>query len=239
VTDALSLDLETVASQVAGRAAVDPWLERRMLGWGASEIPALLLAYDRRPDEVATARRYHLDAAAVGRWGVPRIVAQKAGLAARGRQTRTMSIGQELERELVETWAKTCGYDRVTHADAAPRESMPWTDRECWALTATPDAWCRGPSGELIAVEAKCTTDYPQQLAWYWRAQLLAQLAVMSAAAGALVCGPGWIFSSKITASQRAAPISWLVERDEAEIARIRDVARFGWAVVQSLKERQ
>lgn len=231
MTDALSLDLETVAAQTA-TVERDPWLVRRMAGWGASEIPALLLAYDRTDAEARTARRYHLDAAAVGRWGVPRIVAQKAGLAARDRTSRTMSIGAARERELIAAWAASSGYDGVTHADSAPREWYPLIDRACPSLTATPDAWCRGPSGELIAVEGKCTTDCPSTLAWYWRVQVSAQLAAMSAAAGIVVCGPGWIFGSY------AAPLSWLIERDEREVARVRDVARFAWGVVTALRER-
>lgn len=234
MTDALSLDLETVASQTAEVQRVrDPWLERRGYGWGASEIASLLLAYDYRREEWADARVYHRDDAAMSRWGVPLCVARKAGLT-RGKATSfAMRRGQERERELIETWARESGYDDVTLASTAPREWYPLVDRHCPALTATPDAWCRGPSGEHVVVEAKCTTDHPMRLPWYWRVQVSAQIACMSAACGVLVCGPGWIFDSG------AQPVSWLIERNESEIARVRDVARFAWAVVQSVKERQ
>lgn len=232
--DDLSLDLDTVAAQAASVSrARDPWLERRNGGWGASEIASLLLAYDRSESEWRDARQYHRDDAAISRWGVPLIVARKAGLSAKKKASRVMQRGNDLERTLIETWARESGYDGVQHADDAPREWYPLVDRTCPVLTATPDAWCRGPSGELLVVEAKCTTDYPRGLAWYWRVQVSAQIAVEAASAGVLVCGPGWIFDS------HAAPIGWFVERDEREIARVRDVAVFAWAVVQALKERQ
>lgn len=233
MTDDLSLDLETVAAQTRDVALADPWLARRAHGWGASEIPALLLAYDRRADEAADARRYHLDAAGVGRWGVPRVVAQKAGLAARDRRSRAMSVGVEREAELLARWEAESGYDEVRAASSVPREWLPLVDRHCPQLTATPDAWCRGPSGEHLVVEAKCVTDSPSTLRWYWRVQVQAQIAVMDAAGGVLVCGPGWIFGAQ------SSPVWWAVERDEAEIARVRDVARFAWSVVEALRERR
>ncbi|MBK8260184.1 MAG: hypothetical protein IPK80_02470 [Nannocystis sp.] len=229
--DALSLDHETVAAQTAVVVA-DPWLARRRHGWGASEVPALLLAYDHRDDEARTARRYHLEDAEVTRRGnVPRIVARKAGLLASVRLSRAMSEGARRERELVETWARECGFDGVTMADAMPREFLPLRDDECPRLTATPDAWCRGPSDELIAVEAKCTFDHPSECAWYWRAQTQAQMACMSAAAAVLVCGPGWV------RGEDTRPVSWLIERDEREIARIRDVCVRAWADVERVRQ--
>jgi hypothetical protein len=237
MTDELSLDVATVAQQLADASAAadaarDPWLVRREHGWGASEIAALLLAYDPIDVELRTARQYHLDDAAIGRLGVPRTVARKARLARARPQTATMRAGHELERELVARWAAQSGYDDVQHADAAPREWYPLVDRECPRLTATPDAWCRGPCGELIAVEAKCTREHPgHALPWYWRVQVQAQIAVMSAAAGCLVCGPGWIVGSG------AEPVSWLVERDDAEIERIRRVVVVAWDAVERLRE--
>ena len=228
MTDALSLDLDTLAAQTA-TITRDPWLVRRSYGWGASEVAALLLAYDPREDEIASARVYHREDAAVGRSGVPRCVARKAGLLASRRSSRSMAVGSEREAELLERWAADAG-ERVWLADEAPREWYPLVDRECPELTATPDAWTRGPSDELLVVEAKCTADFPTELPWYWRVQVSAQIATMAAAAGYVVCGRGWITGAS------TVPIAWLVERDEDEIARVRRVARIAWAEVLRLR---
>ena len=230
MTDALSLDAETVAAQSA-TVARDPWLARRLHGWGASEVAALLLAYDPRDAEARTARRYHHEDAEHGRARVPRIVARKAGLLAGRRQSSAMAVGSQRERELVALAEAELAMGAITHADCVPREFFPLVDRECPVLTATPDGWCRGPSDELIAVEAKCTRDHPGlALPWYWRVQLQAQIACMAAEAGALVCGPGWIAGAETT------PIWWLVERDDDEIARIRRVAVRAWDDVERLR---
>lgn len=224
--DALSLAPDVVAAQTA-TVARDPWLARRLHGWGASEVAALLLAYDPRDVEIRTAYVRHGHEAAIGRAGFPRIVCRKAGLLTYPKHTG----GGERERELVERWAREAGYDAVQHASAAPREWMPLVDRECPLVTATPDGWCRGPSDELIAVEAKCLPKSPPSvLPWYWRVQLQAQIACMAAEAGVLVCGPRWVLGSD------EAPVSWLVERDDEEIARIRRVAVRAWDDVERLR---
>ncbi len=229
MVDELSLAPDVVSAQLA--SAVDPWLERRRHSWGASEIPALLLAYDRREEEAASARRYHLDDSGISRAGVPRIVARKAGLLAAKAGSRAMRAGAERERELIDRWSSAAGFDDVRLESAAPREWYPLVDRHCHRLAATPDAWCRGPSGELIIVEAKCTAGHHSHVEWYWRVQLQAQIACTSAAAGVLVCGRGWVMGSD------SEPIGWIVERDDAEIERIRAVAIKAWADVERLRE--
>lgn len=228
----LSLDHETVSAQATVARDRDPWLERRRFGWGASEVASLLLAYDPRADEERTARRYHLqDAERTKRGGgLPRIVARKAGLLAAKGSSRVMREGARRERELLDAWAKDSAYERVQHSDDAPREWYPLVDRACPILTATPDGWCRGPSGELITIEAKCTADYPPGLAWFWRVQLQAQIAAVAAAAGILVCGPGWVMGAD------TQPISWVVERNDGEIARIRFVCELAWRDVQRVR---
>jgi len=232
--DGLALDADTVAAQLADRTAVDPWLARRAYGWGASEVAALLLAYDPRDEETRAARRYHLVDAGIGRHGVPRLVARKAGLAVGRRQSSAMRVGQLREAELLAHSEVASVYGAIVPADAAPREWYPLVDRECPELTATPDGWCRGPSGELIAAEAKCTRDHPgRELPWYWRVQLQAQIACMAAAAGLLVCGPGWVTGAD------TSPAWWLVERDAEEIDRVRRVARRAWEDVERIRARR
>jgi hypothetical protein len=228
--DELSLDAETVATQAA-TVQRDPWLARRLHGWGASEVAALLLAYDPRDEEARTARRYHHDDAEHGRAGVPRLVARKAGLLAGRRQSSAMAVGSQRERELVARAEALIAIGPIAHADCAPREFYPLVDRECPVLTATPDGWCRGPSDELIAVEAKCTREHPGVvIPWYWRSQLQAQIACMSAEAGILVCGPGWVVGSN------TSPMWWMLERNDDEIARIRRVAVRAWVDVERLR---
>lgn len=231
MTDDLSLDLATTDAQAAeaAEAARDPWLVRRSYGWGASEVASLLLAYDPREDEIATARVYHREEADAGRHGVPRIVARKAGLAAPRARSRAMRVGSDRERDLLLRWAEESG-ETVYLADHAPREWYPLVDRECPELTATPDAWMRGPSDELVIVEGKCTADFPAALPWYWRVQGSAQIAAMAAAATMVVCGRGWITGAD------TSPIAWLIERDEDEIARIRRVARLAWEDVKRMR---
>lgn len=232
MTDALSLDLDTVAAQASEvRRVRDPWLERRDHGWGASEIASLLLAYDFRDEEWRTARVRDRYLAEHSKHGVPRVVARKAGLG----KYESSSGGGEREEELIETWARESGYGDVRLAREAPREFYPLVDRECPSLTCTPDGWCRGADGELVAVEAKCTVEQPPpELHWYWRVQNSAQHACMSAGYGIVVCGPGWVFPATQT-----RPISWLVMRNEREIDRVRRAAEKAWSVVKTLKERE
>jgi hypothetical protein len=231
VGDALSLDHETVAAQTATVVADTPrsqWLARRKRGWGASEVPALLLAYSTRDDEWRTAYKKHQHLAEHGRHGVPRVIARKAGLAAHDRPTG----GGEREAELIRRWGDESALVVRTAVDMDIGELFPLHDPECVRLLCTPDGWCRGPSDELMSVEAKCLPgNPPAECPWFWRAQVQSQLAVQGLDAGFLVCGPGWVLGSN------EQPISWLIERDEQEIARIRDVCVRAWADVERVRQ--
>ena len=244
MTDALSLDPETVAAQCAEAKPVrDPWLVRRGFAWGASEVPALLLAYDPRPDEERAALGHHRESAEhasrrkISR-GYPRIVERKAfakDLAA----SLSMSAGQVREPLLFDAWVSQCGPELFAfrRASDVPPEWMPLVDRECPHLAATPDAWCRSTlDNGLVMAELKCSfaEDEPA-MRWYHDAQIQAQIAVCSASSGVLVLGPGWADPKR---ELLAPPRYREVTRDEEAIARIRRVCARAWQDVVTIRSR-
>lgn len=251
MTDELSLDHETVAMQLAdGELAhvappADPWLARRTMAWGASEVPALLLALGLArgvdvPDYIARRAR-----ATTRARGQPRIIAEKAGLVAPLRVGRAAHLGTEREQELLEQWrahlergSYRCEAEElvipatVRHASVAPRCSLPWVDRHCTVLAATPDAWADDALGAELLVELKCSTTERRELPWHWMVQVQAQLAVIGAQWGLVVCGEYWAAEWAHDGPIRA----WEVPRDEALIETIRDACREGWRRVEALR---
>lgn len=221
--DDLSLDTATVDAQLA-EVVHEPatgWHARRALRIGASDVPAVLLAYDPRPDEADTARAYHLAAAAptTPREGltIPFVLARKLGLRRPERMSSDAARGASREVELLERWAsiRAHWYSGLRLASKmAPWEMAPRDLRSDW-LQCTLDASAIGFAGRVV-VEAKCTRDMPRGLAWYWRAQVQAQMACTDASEAVVVVGPGWATGAD------AEPIWHVVDRDESEIARIR-----------------
>lgn len=234
MTDDLSLAPEVVSAQSAAVRYVhgDPWLARRARRMGASDVPALLLAYDPRPEEVSAARRYHLDAAEIvqtRRGPMPLLVARKAGLRKPQASSAAMRRGQTREVELLRRWS--VGATEILDGSLVLASEMPrWArhviDHDCDALAATLDAYALDVLGEAIVLEAKCPRDLPDALPWYWRAQMQAQLAATGAGLDVCVVGPGWGAGD----DGGGEPVSWMVERAEDEIARIREVCRRGAA---------
>lgn len=241
--DELSLDPETVAAQLADKPARDPWLVRRDFTWGASDVPALLLAYDPRPDEDRAALGHHREAAAhavkrkISR-GFPLCVERKA-LRKDLSSSLSMSAGKVREPLLFATWKDRCGPDfyGFAHASEVPSEWLPLVDRECRVLSATPDAWCRRVITDGLAMaELKCSFDEaPAEWKWYHDAQLQAQIAVCSAESGVLVLGPGWADPKR---EMLAPPRFREVERDKEAIDRIRHVCLRAWSDVEEIRRR-
>ena len=231
----LSLDPETVAAQCAeAKPARDPWLVRRDHTWGASDVPALLLAYDPRPEEVATARAYHRDEAEHGRHGMPRIVARKAGLTAGKRASNAMQLGTDREEELLALWASRAGMERVYQPE--PRCCLPYVDRLCSVLAVTPDHFAIDDFGLDVTVEAKCSFDRADRGPhWFWAAQVQAQIATCAVSYGVVVVGPGWARD----ADMRDAPVVHVVMPDTQEQARIRRVCLRAWEDVLRAIERK
>ena len=208
---------------------LDPWLERRLLGFGASEIGALLLALGRATDaERATAPAYMLAEAG-------RIFRRKAGHTRGGKAGLAAERGAEAERPILAAWS--CPIRSrlvsVTHADAAPRSWYPLVDRACPRLTATPDAWGVDVFGDDCGIEIKATVRRREETPWYWLAQVQAQAAVCGYPWAALVIGEGWASHDD---RMRQLPVAVAVERDERWIERIRSAVVAGWSHVEDLK---
>lgn len=252
MTDALALDFATLDGQLSesGARAVDapadPWLQRRALGFGASDIPALLIAMGKRAatdapkyiaDRARTTNRTH---------GVARIFAEKVGVLAPEKVGAAALKGTLRERELLSQWRTMLSRgvyadesealivpSSVRHADVGMRCAMPWLDRHEPRLTATLDGWADDVLGQELVLELKCSASERRELPWYWRDQVQAQLAVTGAEWGVLVCGEMWSAWHGNDGPIRV----WPVQRDEAVIADIRDAVRTGWAIVERLKQ--
>lgn len=207
-------------------APADPWLARRLLGFGCSELAALFVALGlRAPDGLP--KYTQEDARLIFRRKVTGRQ-KKAGAAARG--------GSEAERELLARWVDDgCpGTDvepwTVRHSDDVPREWLPLVDRYEPRLLCTPDAW--GRRGEsLVAVEIKTTWERHYPRPWSHALQVQGEMAVMGAASGVIVAGPGW------ANGHRDAIEVWAIERDEALQAEIRAACRLGWQRVEEMKK--
>lgn len=232
-TDALSLDLETVAAQLADKSTRDPWLARRDFTWGASDVPALLLAYDPRPEERATARKYHIEDADIGRAGVPRIVARKAGLTGAKGVTSAMALGTAREDELARLWARRSDAEIYR---PAPKCLLPYVDRHCPCVAVTPDFFGIDDFGLDFVLEAKCTFDRRDTGPhWFFRVQVQAQIAACAVSYGVVVVGPGWARDLDM----RDSPVSHVVMPDKQEQERIRFACMRGWQDVSMVKERK
>jgi hypothetical protein len=233
----------------------DPWLARRQLTFGASDVPALLVAYGRRDGEAMT-RTIRANANLIQLRGLPptpRLLLEKAGLrrplkSARGPDT-PRARGQRLEQQLLREWRVLVGAGQVpdaelldaasvTHAAAVPREFFPLIDRRCPSLSATPDGWAYDVLGGLVLLEAKCTVHAAGAPRPHHVLQVQTQLAVTDCTVGLIVEGEGWGAAWKAGADGPSGPIrTWPVERDDEVIAEIREVATEAAARVRELRE--
>jgi hypothetical protein len=242
----LAMDFETVDAQLAEprvkgpMTARDRWLARRAFGFGASDIPALLVGLGMR--EMSSVPKGIQKHAKVirGTKGAPRIVAEKAGLKA----ALAHSGGGELEGELVYSWRDSLAHDHdldpasIIHEKRPYELQAPLVDPLCPRLMVSLDAWGHHVLGMLETIEGKCgdpnqeTEAWPKDgsCPWWWRTQVQAQLAATGAWRGWLVCGVGWSFRG-------GGPISaWPIERDEDAIAEIRSAVVKGWSMVEELR---
>jgi len=258
VTDDLSLDFETVEAQCAtrtssagstnttgssgGSGGLSGWHGRRAHGFGASDVPALLLAfgsagYDNPPkylaDKARTTNRT---------FGLPRLIAEKAGLIDPKEVGQAAARGTARERELLDQWRELLEHrqfycdeemlivpETICHASDVPQEWFPLVDRECPSLTCTPDAWCRDVVGRLVGVELKCSASERRELPRWWWHQKQAQFCPTAESWGLVVCGEKWSAWHGDDGPVR----SWPVQRDESAIAIIRDACVRGWKLVE------
>jgi hypothetical protein len=246
--DDLSLDPAVLDEQLAGardRKPVSAWHRRRLFGFGASDVPALMVGLGLRDASTVPAHvaananliRVVVPGEAATMW--PRICVEKSGRKAALKAGRAADVGTVRERELLEAWRASLRSsdiidpESVTHASIVPRELQAAVrDPECPLLAASLDGWARDVLGELVVIEAKCGNKWRDALPWYWRAQVLAQLACTELDLGLVVCGQQWSRGLDVR-----GPIDvWPVERDEAAIAEIREAVRAGWRLVEALR---
>ena len=246
-----ALDTPPAPEAYAQPAETDPWLQRRALGWGASDVGVLLAALGRRPldwlpsylqADAKTTNRTH---------GQPRIIAQKAGLIEPRKRGSAAAQGTAREAELLETWrglarrgqagpvAAEIDHNTAEHASLMPREVLPLVDRHCPQLSATPDAWARCRLfGSLGVLECKCSVRAYTAVPAIHVVQVQTQIAVMGAEWGCVIEGAGW--SAEWTGGN--GPVrTWgdgdgLIVRDDALIAEVREAAEAGWALVERLR---
>lgn len=232
MSDDLALDHETVDAQLAevpgGQEPGDAWLARRRLTFGASEVPALLIALGIDKPTPFTPK-YIVDLAG-------RLFGVKAGTRKPAAAGRAAQMGNDVELELLRRW--DCdplnGWPPATHASEVPREWLPLIDRHCPRLSTTPDAWLR-MNGRLVNVQIKTDVHggkrtYPP---WWW-VQVQAEMAVTGSASSLLLYGGGW--ACDWTDEKRETPVAWEVPRDDEAIERIRDAAREGWRRVEAIR---
>lgn len=202
----------------------DPWLVRRLMSFGASEIYALLIALgDERPTEATPGYTLKLARKLIGLKVLRRLPEE---------DTSVTRAGKDVEIELLEEWSRDPfnRFPRGLHASITPPHWYPLIDRFCPRLSCTPDAWSVGP-GDNIQIK----TDRDGELQGVTRGfylQVQTEMAVLAASRTLIVYGPGWACT---WANKRRPPITWVVERDEECIAAIRSAARRGWKRVDQI----
>jgi hypothetical protein len=229
----IDLDMSPDGMDAEARAVaapLDPWLQRRLHGFGASEIGTLAIALGHATDD---APKYMLANART-------LFRQKAGLARARKAGRAADAGQRAERDVLRAWWESPAHlwpramlDTYAHADAAPRSWWPLVDRHCPRLTCTPDGWARSVLGEDVLLEVKTTASACDAVRWYWRLQVQAQLAVTACDFAVLVLGEFWAAEWRDPGPVRA----WVIERDEDDIARVRAWVEEGWQRVEALRK--
>lgn len=202
----------------------DPWLERRLSGFGCSELAALLVALDLRASDGCT-KKIVEDA---------RLLFSRK---ARG-VTGTSSTAKDLAREIavLDAWiARGCpGTDvipaSVRHATTIPKAWQPLVDLVEPRLRCSPDAWGVDAWGDDVYIEIKTTFARYYERPWAHAVQAQGGIAVMRAARAVVVCGPGWV------AEPGGDLVVWPLDREESLIAEIRGACASGWQRVVAMK---
>jgi hypothetical protein len=247
-----SLDEPPPLELVALPAETDPWLQRRALGFGASDTAVLLAALGRRPLDWLPSY-LQADAKVTNRTHkVPRLIAQKAGVIEPRKRGSAVAQGTAREVELLDTWRELALRDQagpiarlidagsVMHSSKLPRAWWPLPDRHCPQLLASLDAWgADALFGDDVVIECKCSVRPYTGTQAHHVVQLHAQMAVTGATLAAVIEGCGW--AAEWTGG--SGPVrTWgdgydaLIERNDALIAEIRECAEEGWAMVTKLR---
>lgn len=263
--DDLALDDATVERQLSepsGHVHADPWLARRALTFGASEVAALFVGYDvEDPALLGSYAQKNGARRARGRWkNEPRIVLEKAGILPPLKAGKGVDMGKERERELLVQWrdlvwrgaagpsAALVDGDSIAYVpEVMPVEAMPLVSRRCPALAATPDVWARDLLGLLGVVELKCSMHpFAEPIGGHPGGgprrqhviQLHAQADVLGAEWLAVVEGEGWGADWRDHAGEPSGPIrTWPVKVDRALIATIHEVCTRAMNRVMEIRE--
>jgi hypothetical protein len=250
-TDDLSLDHDTVGTQLAEAPVPppDPWRERRLLGFGASDVPVLLQGFGMReyesPPDYIKAKANHF-ISPVGK--VPRLILERAGIKSplkAGKEVK--ELGNDREQELCFAWKQrllrgeyacpeegSLDPNTIRHASSVPQEWFPLVNRSAPELAVTPDSWCRDEWDCLWQIEFKCSVHEVPALRPWWADQVQAQLATIPAVGGMVVCGERWAAKWRDDGEIRA----WPVHRNHTDVAMILEACRLGWNLVKQLKEK-
>jgi hypothetical protein len=234
-----------LAEPVAVAPPSDPWLARRLLTVGASEVAvAMVIAGLAHIDDLPSYSQPNAKIMKAGGKTAPRLVLEKARLKRPLAVSEDALIGARREAELLSAWGHQlargtyhCDAEAliqpasVGHASLLPKEWMPLLSRGCRG-SATPDAWARDIDGSLVNVQLKCCRQPKPELPWYWRAQVVAECDVTCAEWGLLVCGVYW----SISMTSRGPIVAWPVEPTPAETERIRSAVRHFWTLVDGVK---
>lgn len=222
------------------RVEVGGWLGRRQRGIGASEVAVCgVIAGDIHPASVPKTHAAMADIMKRGAGaGLPRLVAEKAGLASARRGSEVPS--DYLEHELLEAFRPMCpalGLDgrSLTHSSAAPTEWYPLVCRDVPRLLCSPDGWARDDFGDLVTVDWKRSTKHgpSAQSLERWRWQIVAQCMTTGASYGFDVVGIGWV-----EAKAPGGPVeAYKIEPTDEDFALVKKWVTHVWSMVESAKE--
>lgn len=222
--DDLTCDFDSLPRALIAPPA-NPWLARRLMTFGASEIHALMIALgEERPTDATPAYTVKL---------ASKLFGLKAARRLPEKDTSVTEAGKDAEVELLDAWSSDpfSRWPRAVHAASTTPESWyPLVDRFCPRLSCTPDAWCVG-NGDNVQIK----TDVPGDLEGPTRGHFLqvqAEMAVLGARRTLIVYGPGWA-CTWMEAKRR--PVTWVVERDDECIDAIRAACRRGWKRVDQI----
>lgn len=204
------------------------WLERRQESFGASEMMALLVALGMEKAPEGMPKYMQEDARLIFK--------RKARKLAPERKSQAATAGQDAELPLIMAWNErpTRGFPApVIPAGVIPSRFLPILHRKQPRLSMTPDGWAHFHR-EFLIVEVKTDvhggkTDVTPW--WWWQCQT--QMAVADTQVGLVLYGERWI-----AWHDNKGPIHpWIVERDEAAVARCLEAAELGWREVEKIKE--
>lgn len=242
--DDLSLDMETLDAQISEAKASetyapeDPWLARRQMHVGGSDVPVALIAMGLMRAPTNTPQYITKRTKAYRQTnGQPRIVYEKAGKVAPYRAGAAAAVGSRRELELLEEWKRVAksdplpheeelDTDTAVHASQLPQEWFPLVDRHAPSLAVTPDGLVRTKTGELVCLEMKCSAKgmsrFVDGLPWYWNAQACALVAAQGIKRCLVVIGLEWARGDLLV---RGPVTSFMVEPTQSQLDLVRKAA--------------